>query len=90
VTIEAEAAARTAFSAEGLAPTAWSNGPGFRYSAHRHDGAKILFCVEGSITFRTADGDTELRVGDRLDLPVGTIHSAVVGPHGVTCMEAFR
>jgi hypothetical protein len=27
-------------------------------------------------------------VGDRLDLPAGTAHDAVVGPDGVTCLEA--
>ena len=30
----------------------------------------------------------ELAVGDRLDLPAGTTHDAVVGPDGVTCLEA--
>jgi hypothetical protein len=26
--------------------------------------------------------------GDRLDLPAGVRHSAIVGPQGVTCLEA--
>ena len=30
----------------------------------------------------------ELAPGDRLDLPAGTSHDAVVGPDGVTCLEA--
>jgi hypothetical protein len=29
-----------------------------------------------------------LAAGDRLELPAGTIHDAVVGPDGVTCLEA--
>jgi hypothetical protein len=29
-----------------------------------------------------------LRDGDRLDLPAGVDHDAVVGPAGVTCLEA--
>ena len=29
-----------------------------------------------------------LEVGDRLDLPAGTSHDALVGPNGVTCLEA--
>jgi quercetin dioxygenase-like cupin family protein len=49
-----------------------------------------LFCVDGSITFHTPDGDVELHPGDRLDLPPGTPHSATVGTSGVTCMEAAR
>ena len=78
------------FRAEGLTPTAWSNGPGCRYAAHEHAHHKVLYCVDGSITFTTAAGDTAMGPGDRLDLPAGTRHSAVVGPDGVTCMEAFR
>ena len=30
----------------------------------------------------------ELATGDRLELPAGTRHDAVVGPAGVTCLEA--
>ena len=30
----------------------------------------------------------DLAPGDRLDLPAGTRHDAVVGPGGVTCLEA--
>jgi hypothetical protein len=31
-----------------------------------------------------------LNPGDRLDLPAGTVHDAVVGPQGVVCLEAHR
>ena len=77
-----------AFRTEGLAPQTWSNEPGYLYGRHRHDTHKVLFCVEGSITFHIPDGDVVLGPGDRLDLPPGTPHSATVGPAGVTCMEA--
>ena len=30
----------------------------------------------------------DLAAGDRLDLPAGTRHDALVGPNGVTCLEA--
>jgi uncharacterized protein YjlB len=78
--------------AEGLDPSAWSNGPGDRYPAHDHRYDKVLVVDSGSIRFglpalgRTVD----LAVGDRLDLPAGTSHDAVVGPAGVTCFEAHR
>jgi mannose-6-phosphate isomerase class I len=32
----------------------------------------------------------ELKAGDRMVLPAGTPHSAVVGPHGCTCIEGQR
>ena len=81
---------RAAFAAEGLSPSTWSNGPGYRYGAHEHPYHKVLYCVDGSITFHTDDGDITLHAGDRLDLPPRTRHSATVGPEGVTCMEAAR
>ncbi len=79
-----------AFSAEGLHPHAWSNGPGDTYGWHSHDYHKILYCVRGSIVFHTRDGDRPLKSGDRLDLPAGTEHAATVGPDGVECLEAAR
>ena len=78
------------FEAEGLKPSTWSNAPGYRYAEHEHPYHKVLYCVEGTITFHTPEGDVEMTSGDRLDLPPGTRHSATVGPDGVTCMEAAR
>ena len=76
--------------AEGLAPGSWGNGPGDVYGAHAHAYDKVLVCAAGSITFGlpTRGERAELRVGDRLDLPAGTEHDAIVGPDGVTCLEA--
>jgi uncharacterized protein YjlB len=76
--------------AEGMDPGAWSNGPHDRYAAHDHGYDKVLVCAAGSIRFGLpASGDAvELAVGDRLDLPAGTAHDALVGAHGVTCLEA--
>jgi quercetin dioxygenase-like cupin family protein len=70
----------------------WSNGPGDRYGAHSHGYEKVLYCVEGSITFMLdAEGRSiELKAGDRMVLPAGTVHSAVVGPAGCTCIEGQR
>lgn len=73
-----------------MSPHTWSNEPGYVYGEHEHDYHKVLFCIEGSITFHTTNGDIELGPGDRLDLPPRTQHSATVGGSGVTCMEAAR
>ena len=35
-------------------------------------------------------GPARLSPGDRLDLPPGTLHSALVGQAGVACVEAAR
>jgi mannose-6-phosphate isomerase-like protein (cupin superfamily) len=78
------------FSARGRQPTRWSNRPGDAYAVHTHAYRKTLFCLTGSIRFSLPDSgrDVELRPGDRLILPPGTRHGAVVGPDGVTCIEA--
>lgn len=86
----ARAAAERAFREEGLVPETWSNQPGYVYGEHEHDYHKVLFCVDGSITFHIREGDIDIHPGDRLDLSPGTPHSATVGPDGVTCMEAAR
>jgi quercetin dioxygenase-like cupin family protein len=70
----------------------WSNGPGDTYAPHSHGYEKVLYCVDGSITFiLEAEGRRlELNAGDRMVLPVGTVHAAVVGPAGCTCIEGKR
>ena len=73
---------------EGLDPGAWSNGPGDTYASHDHAYDKVIVIASGSITFGLANGPTQLAAGDRLELPAGTAHDAVVGPDGVVCLEA--
>jgi quercetin dioxygenase-like cupin family protein len=70
----------------------WSNGPGDRYAAHTHTYEKVLYCVDGSITFalESEGRQLELKPGDRVVLPAGTVHSAVVGASGCTCIEGHR
>jgi hypothetical protein len=75
---------------EGLDPSPWSNGPGDRYAVHEHGYDKVIAVERGSIRFGlpAAGRSIDLLTGDRLELPAGTRHEAVVGPHGVTCLEA--
>ena len=69
--------------------TTWSNGPGERYGAHDHPYDKVIVVEAGSIAFGLpSTGETiTLATGDRLELPAGTRHDAVVGPDGVRCAE---
>ena len=75
---------------EGLDPGRWSNGPGDRYGAHEHGYDKVLVVASGSIRFGLVDRgeNADLRSGDRLELPAGTRHDALVGPDGVVVLEA--
>ena len=85
-----EDATRDRLQTEGLAPSAWGNGPHDRYTAHEHGYDKVIVVVAGSIRFGlpgSGDGQ-DLAIGDRLELPAGTVHDALVGPDGVSCLEA--
>ena len=77
---------------EGLNPYAWSNGPYDMYSAHSHSYNKVIYVVQGSITFGLPELEKQLTLnaGDRLDLPAGTVHDARVGAQGVVCLEAHK
>lgn len=77
---------------EGLSPYKWSNDAGDVYTAHSHSYFKVIYVVAGSITFGfPIDGaPITLQAGDRLDLPAGVPHNAVVGPEGVVCLEAHQ
>jgi quercetin dioxygenase-like cupin family protein len=75
---------------QGLHPYQWSNGPRDIYAAHSHGYNKVIYVVKGSITFGLPQLGQQLTLhaGDRLDLPAGTVHDAVVGAQGVVCLEA--
>lgn len=77
----------------GLDAGAWSNGPGAAYAVHAHPYDKVLVATRGSIRFGLPDAGAggaavELAAGDRLELPAGIRHDALVGPAGVECLEA--
>jgi quercetin dioxygenase-like cupin family protein len=79
-------------SGEATGCYSWSNGPRDRYAPHSHSYEKVLYCVEGSMTFVLEDEGKQLllNAGDRMVLPAGTVHSAVVGQHGCKCIEGQR
>ena len=86
------AALRTRLAQEDLDPQTWSNGPGVEYGAHSHDYDKIIVVEAGTIAFGlvTLGERVDLAVGDRLEIPAGTVHEATVGPDGVSCLEAHQ
>lgn len=87
-----EAVIRQLMNEEELQPYRWSNGAGDVYPAHTHSYHKVIYVVQGSITFGLpARGKkVNLNTGDRMDLPAGIMHDAIVGPEGVVCLEGHR
>jgi mannose-6-phosphate isomerase-like protein (cupin superfamily) len=81
---------QTSLAKQDLKVYRWSNQPEEIYGGHTHGYHKVLYVVEGSIKIDcpTHHKIFTLNPGDRLDLPAGTRHSAIVGPQGVICLEA--
>lgn len=81
---------RTSLEDQQLKVYHWSNAPEDVYASHTHGYHKVICVVKGSIRFDfpTRHETLNLKAGDRLDLPAGIRHSAIVGPEGVICLEA--
>jgi quercetin dioxygenase-like cupin family protein len=81
---------RAVLEEEQLKVYRWSNAPDDAYASHTHGYHKVIYVISGSIRFDlpTRHESLNLKAGDRLDLPSGIRHSAIVGPEGVTCFEA--
>jgi len=66
----------------------WSNVAHVEYGVHSHQYRKILYVAQGSITFApTGEPPLTLHAGDRIELPPGKPHGALVGEEGVVCWE---
>lgn len=60
----------------------WHDAPGTVYEEHAHQGKVALCVTDGLVTVMYDAKKHEVRAGERLDIPVGTPHTAVVGPKG--------
>ena len=91
-TLPSQSTLRQLLAEEGFSPYSWSNGPFDVYSAHSHSYDKVIYVVQGSITFGLLELGKQLTLnaGDRLDLPAGVVHDARVGAQGVVCLEAHK
>jgi quercetin dioxygenase-like cupin family protein len=75
---------------EGLRPYVWNNTPNQRYAVRSHGYTKVMYLVEGSMEVTLPDSNqrVKLRAGDRVEIPAGVRHAAVVGSAGAKCVEA--
>ena len=60
----------------------WQDAPGTMYEEHSHKGKVSMFVTDGSITFDFEGEKQEVKANERLDVPSGKLHSAIVGPQG--------
>lgn len=71
------------FEDEGFASVyEWQDPAGTVYEEHAHQGKVSLFVTDGSVTFNFSGEKKEIKANQRFDVPVGLLHSAVVGPAG--------
>ncbi|HMQ52786.1 MAG TPA: cupin [Anaerolineae bacterium] len=68
----------------------WSSPPNDTLLGHTHGYHKIIYVVSGAIKFEfpSRHQSLSLRAGDKLELPAGIRHNAIVGVDGVRCLEA--
>src|ERR1700742_1820885 len=75
---------------EGLRPYQWDNAANYRYAVRSHGYNKVVYVVEGQLELTLPDANQRLRLkaGDRVEIPAGVRHGAIVGSSGVKCVEA--
>lgn len=60
----------------------WSDGPGAYYSDHTHGSETAHVILDGEMTLSMEGRSVCYRMGDRVDVPAGAVHSARMGPEG--------
>ncbi len=76
-----ESQLRTELVQEGYSVFKWADSAGTTYSPHEHDHHESIWVIEGEMEFEIDSEKLRLSAGDRLFLPKGTLHTAVVpGP----------
>jgi quercetin dioxygenase-like cupin family protein len=59
----------------------WTDAPGTIYEDHAHQGKVSFYVTKGSVTFSGGVTQTVF-TGERIDVPVGVRHTAIVGSEG--------
>lgn len=60
----------------------WEDGPNQRYGDHTHAVETAHIILHGEMTLTVQGKSSTYGVGDRCDVPAGTMHAACMGPNG--------
>jgi quercetin dioxygenase-like cupin family protein len=60
----------------------WTDAPGTLYEDHAHQGRVAFYVTKGSVTFSGGIINQTVSARERIDVPVGVHHTAVVGDEG--------
>lgn len=78
--IPEEVRLRDELTREGYSIFKWADSAGTTYPSHQHDHHESIWILEGEIEFEIGEVRYRLGAGDRLFLPRGMVHTAVVPP----------
>jgi quercetin dioxygenase-like cupin family protein len=77
--------------AEGFTHTfVWHDAPNTNYPDHTHTGETAHIILEGEMTLTQGGMSQTYRVGDRVEVPAGAVHSARMGPNGCRYLVGER
>jgi quercetin dioxygenase-like cupin family protein len=84
-----ESELRQRLEGEGFVLRVWAKEPGHVSEMHTHSFNKVLYVVEGEMTYRFPElgKSVHLTAGDRIELAAYVAHNAIVGSRGVHCIE---
>lgn len=60
----------------------WQDGPNVCYPEHTHVTETAHVILQGEMTLTIGAQTRTYRIGERCDVPAGTLHSARMGPEG--------
>ena len=60
----------------------WRDDPRKIYPPHKHKGKVSFVVLAGNISMNVGGHNTMVRVGERIDIPIGVEHTGLVGPKG--------
>jgi quercetin dioxygenase-like cupin family protein len=61
----------------------WTDDPNTVYEEHTHQGKVSFYVIKGMVSF-SGGIDNVISIGERIDVPPGIKHSAIIGPEGCT------
>ena len=60
----------------------WQDAPNVSYPEHTHAAETAHVILQGEMTLSIDGQSRTYRIGERCDVPAGTLHSARMGPQG--------